>query len=228
MSGKVWRGVTVPQFPAIDNWITRIGAEQDEVIPVWRIIGTHEGKDFTWDWRIRPEVERRQEADGGRFHAGRIESLMGTPPDYSDRWGPQDALNGGQENRLPQMVKLHGFYWNRDDGNHRIVVAKRLGYPRMRVLFFQARLRPNVPTGIQSWIGRVERWATGRHDGNVSLETPPPRSPPIPVSRLPKGMKLGRPRVLVIGPNEPTLEDDVLPLPRFSPTKGRVNRNPKA
>jgi hypothetical protein len=228
MRGEVWRGVTVPPFPVIQNWLTRVGVEQDEVIAVWQILGILEGKDFTWDWRIRPEVERRQLADGGRFHAGRIESLVGTPPDCSDRWSPQDAINGGRENRLPQMVRLHGFYWNRDDGNHRIVVAKRLGYPLMRVQFFQTRLKPNTPKNVRSWISRVERWAAGRQNGSVNLDRPPPRCPPIPVFRLPKGMKLGRARVLVIRPKEQTSKGDAVSPRKPRPVRLRVNRNPKA
>ena len=130
MRNEVWHGVTVPQFPAIRNWLTRVKKDQDEVIDVWRILGTLEGKDFTWDWRIQPEVERRQLADGSRIHAGRIKSLTGTSAYYSHRWSLQGAIEGSRESRLPQMVSLHGFYWNRDCGNHRIVIAKRLGYPR--------------------------------------------------------------------------------------------------
>jgi hypothetical protein len=125
------------------------------------------------------------------------------------------------------MVRLHGFYWNRDDGNHRIVVAKRLGYPRMRVQLFQTRLKPNVSTNVRSRIDRVEHWATGRQDGSVALETPPPRSPAIPVFRLPKDVKLVRARVVVVGPDEPTFDDGHQSPPQSSHVKGHVNRNPR-
>src|SRR5579875_3348723 len=217
MRDEVWQGATVPQYLVIEKWLTQVGKEQNEVIDVWRILGALHAKDFTWDWRIRPEVERRQLADGNRFHAGRIEELMGATSNHPRRWSCQDAIDGGPGNRLPQMVKLHGFYWNQGDGNHRIVVAKRLGYPRMRVLSFQARLKPEVPSHIRTWIDRVERWATGRHDGSVPMDRPPPRSPSISVFSVPDGVRHGRSRSVVIRPKEPSFEHDTLSSPKPRP-----------
>lgn len=202
-TNKRWRGVTVPQSMVLDVWTAEWGRESEQVVEVWRILGLLEGKDFAWDWRIRPDLWRR-DRKLYHFHAGRIRNLMGTRPDMSDRWTQSKALEGGTGHRPPVLIEVHGFYWNTNDGNHRIVVAKRLEYERIRALVRKASLKPTTPKRILAWLEGVEQWAWKRRQGILSRSARPPRSPPVVHAKLPRK---GRWRVLRLGraPDPPQL-----------------------
>lgn len=129
-------------------------SERQRIVPVERIIGILEGEDFRPDWSIA-SPHPRSVGDAHEFHSGRIASLLGDgSPD--SRWSSNMAEVGTQPNRLPELTLLHGWYWGSGDGNHRIIVAKSLGYPKLMALVTRGRLRPNTPSRIRRWLARRE------------------------------------------------------------------------
>ena len=148
---------TAPSSVRLLDWLEGFGPEQTRVVDVRRILGILSGQDFTLDWRILPSLYRTDRKKY-LFHKRRIDRLLrGSPSSVNAKrpWTPRRAVLGGPVNRLPEFTEVNGFFWNDNDGNHRVVVAKRKGHLRMKGTSYsrpvQARNSPSSsPMGSES------------------------------------------------------------------------------
>lgn len=152
---------TAPSSVRLLDWLEGFGPEQARVVDVRRILGILSGEDFTSDWRILPSLYRTDRKKY-LFHKRRIDRLLrGSPSSVNAKrpWTPRRAVLGGPVNRLPEFTEVNGFFWNDNDGNHRVVVAKRKCYLRMKGLVTRGRFKPETPPPLLQWVASIEAQA---------------------------------------------------------------------